>query len=204
MEQERGEGGTGLEPGLWGPRSHNATVLKEAWQWDPRGTSLGNSCPSSSAHLSEANHLFKASSRAWQAKGSCLPTPPPILAGTLVTQEVSSGPHGWEYPGETSSGWDGTFPKQPSEDIGFLLGPMASLPNPFISQAATQVGLNGQINSSPGSIENLSEIPLSHKGVSPASPTPHQPEPGMISIAQRTQPKPLPSLSSAEHTQASF
>ncbi|XP_070245332.1 kinesin-like protein KIF19 [Bos mutus] len=42
---------------------------------------------------SEANHLFKASSRAWQAKGSCLPTPPPILAGTLVTQEVSSGPH---------------------------------------------------------------------------------------------------------------
>ncbi|XP_027375169.1 kinesin-like protein KIF19 [Bos indicus x Bos taurus] len=43
---------------------------------------------------SEANHLFKASSRAWQAKGSCLPTPPPILAGTLVTQEVSSGSHG--------------------------------------------------------------------------------------------------------------
>ena len=47
---------------------------------------------------------------------------------------------------------------------------MASLPNPFISQATTQVGLNGQINSSPESIENLSEIPLSHKGVSPASP----------------------------------
>ncbi|XP_061248905.1 kinesin-like protein KIF19 isoform X2 [Bos javanicus] len=164
MEQERGEGGTGLEPGLWGPRSHNATVLKEAWQWDPRGTSLGNSCPSSSAHLSEANHPFKTSSWAWQAKGSCLPTPPPIRAGTLVTQEVSSGPHGWEYPGETSSGWDGTFPKQPSEDIGFLLGPMASLPNPFISQATPQVGLNGQINSSPESIENLSEIPLSHKG----------------------------------------
>ncbi|XP_010854787.1 PREDICTED: kinesin-like protein KIF19, partial [Bison bison bison] len=66
---------------------------------------------------SEANHLFKTSSRAWQAKGSCLPTPPPILAGTLVTQE-----------------------------------------------ATTQVGLNGQINSSPESIENLSEIPLSHKG----------------------------------------
>ena len=86
---------------------------------------------------------------------------------------------------------------------------MASLPNPFISQAATQVGLIGQINSSPENIENLSEIPLSLKGVSlkgvsPASPNPHQPEPGMISIAQRTQPKPLPSLSSAEHTQASF
>ena len=81
---------------------------------------------------------------------------------------------------------------------------MASLPNPFISQAATQVGLVGQINSSPENIENLSEIPLSLKGVSPASPNPHQPEPGMISIAQRTQPKPLPSLSSAEHTQASF
>ncbi|XP_061245895.1 kinesin-like protein KIF19 [Bos javanicus] len=113
---------------------------------------------------SEANHPFKTSSRAWQAKGFCLPTPPPIRGGNLVTQEVSSGPHGWEYPEETSSGWDGTFPKQPSEDIGFLLGPMASFPNPFISQATTQVGLNGQINSSPESIENLSEIPLSHKG----------------------------------------
>ncbi|XP_027374712.1 kinesin-like protein KIF19 [Bos indicus x Bos taurus] len=41
---------------------------------------------------SEANHLFKASSRAWQAKGSCLPTPPPILAGTLVTQEGGRRP----------------------------------------------------------------------------------------------------------------
>uniref|UniRef100_A0A8B9XHP1 Kinesin-like protein n=1 Tax=Bos mutus grunniens TaxID=30521 RepID=A0A8B9XHP1_BOSMU len=66
---------------------------------------------------SEANHPFKTSSRAWQAKGSCLPTPPPIRVGNLVTQE-----------------------------------------------ATTQVGLNGQINSSPESIENLSEIPLSHKG----------------------------------------
>ncbi|XP_043761568.1 kinesin-like protein KIF19 isoform X2 [Cervus elaphus] len=66
---------------------------------------------------SEANHVFKASSRAWQAKGSSVPTPPPIPAGNLVTQE-----------------------------------------------AATQVGLNGQINSSPESIENVSEIPLSRKG----------------------------------------
>ncbi|XP_070336127.1 kinesin-like protein KIF19 isoform X2 [Odocoileus virginianus] len=66
---------------------------------------------------SEANHVFKASSRAWQAKGSSVPTPPPIPAGNLVTQEV-----------------------------------------------ATQVGLNGQINSSPESIENVSEIPLSRKG----------------------------------------
>ncbi|XP_027374676.1 kinesin-like protein KIF19 isoform X2 [Bos indicus] len=66
---------------------------------------------------SEANHPFKTSSRAWQAKGFCLPTPPPIRGGNLVTQE-----------------------------------------------ATTQVGLNGQINSSPESIENLSEIPLSHKG----------------------------------------
>lgn len=47
---------------------------------------------------------------------------------------------------------------------------MASFPNPFISQATPQVGLNSQINSSPESIENLSQIPLSHKGVSPASP----------------------------------
>lgn len=60
----------------------------------PRGPSLVNSCPSSSVDLSEANHVFKASSRAWQAKGSSVPTPPPIPAGNLVTQEVSSGPHG--------------------------------------------------------------------------------------------------------------
>ena len=58
------------------------------------GTSLVNSCPASSADLSEANPVFKASSRAWQAKGSSVPTPPPIPAGNLVTQEVSSGPHG--------------------------------------------------------------------------------------------------------------
>uniref|UniRef100_A0A8C6D2K4 Uncharacterized protein n=1 Tax=Moschus moschiferus TaxID=68415 RepID=A0A8C6D2K4_MOSMO len=66
---------------------------------------------------SEANHLLKASSRAWQAKGSFVPTPPPIPASNLVTQE-----------------------------------------------ATTQVALNGQINSSPESIQNLSEIPLTHKG----------------------------------------
>ncbi|KAJ1072005.1 hypothetical protein K5549_013872 [Capra hircus] len=66
---------------------------------------------------SEANHEFKASSRAWQAKGSSMPTPPPILASNLVMKE-----------------------------------------------AATQVGLNSQISSSPESIKNLWEIPLSHKG----------------------------------------
>ncbi|XP_069400135.1 kinesin-like protein KIF19 isoform X2 [Ovis canadensis] len=66
---------------------------------------------------SEVNHEFKASSRAWQAKGSSMPTPPPILASNLVMQE-----------------------------------------------AATQVGLNSQISSSPESIKNLWEIPLSHKG----------------------------------------
>uniref|UniRef100_A0A8C6DSQ0 Kinesin-like protein n=1 Tax=Moschus moschiferus TaxID=68415 RepID=A0A8C6DSQ0_MOSMO len=66
---------------------------------------------------SEANHLFKTSSRAWQAKGSFVPTPPPIPASNLVTQE-----------------------------------------------ATTQVGLNSQINSSPETIENLSEIPLTRKG----------------------------------------
>ena len=66
---------------------------QEGWWWAPRGTSLGNSCPSSSANLSEANHEFKASSRAWQAKGSSMPTPPPILASNLVMKEVSSGPH---------------------------------------------------------------------------------------------------------------
>ncbi|KAB0367039.1 hypothetical protein FD755_020363, partial [Muntiacus reevesi] len=66
---------------------------------------------------SEADHVFKASSRAWQAKGSSVRTPPPIPAGSLVAQE-----------------------------------------------AATQVGLNGQINSSPESIKNVSEIPLSRKG----------------------------------------
>lgn len=35
MEQERGEGGTGLEPGLWGPRSHNATVLRRGGAGTP-------------------------------------------------------------------------------------------------------------------------------------------------------------------------
>ena len=43
---------------------------QEGWRWDPRGTSLGNSCPSSSADLSEAKHPVKTSSWAWQAKGS--------------------------------------------------------------------------------------------------------------------------------------
>ncbi|XP_048221587.1 kinesin-like protein KIF19 [Perognathus longimembris pacificus] len=36
---------------------------------------------------SEAHHMFKASSRAWQAKGSAVPTPPPIQVGGLVAQE---------------------------------------------------------------------------------------------------------------------
>lgn len=67
---------------------------QEGWRWDPRGTSLGNSCPSSSADLSEAKHPVKTSSWAWQAKGSFMPTPPRIPAGNLVMQEVSSGPHG--------------------------------------------------------------------------------------------------------------
>ncbi|XP_049717384.1 kinesin-like protein KIF19 isoform X1 [Elephas maximus indicus] len=37
---------------------------------------------------SEANHVFKASSRAWQVRGSSVPTPPPIQIGSLVTQEA--------------------------------------------------------------------------------------------------------------------
>ncbi|XP_057391195.1 kinesin-like protein KIF19 isoform X2 [Balaenoptera acutorostrata] len=45
-------------------------------------------CPSSSANLSEANHVLKASSGAWQVKSSSVPTPPPILIGSLVTQEA--------------------------------------------------------------------------------------------------------------------
>ncbi|XP_042112375.1 kinesin-like protein KIF19 isoform X2 [Ovis aries] len=39
---------------------------------------------------SEVNHEFKASSRAWQAKGSSMPTPPPILASNLVMQEAAT------------------------------------------------------------------------------------------------------------------
>ncbi|XP_075415549.1 kinesin-like protein KIF19 [Tenrec ecaudatus] len=41
---------------------------------------------------SEGNQVFKASPRAWQVKGSSVPTPPPIQIGGLVTQEVSSEP----------------------------------------------------------------------------------------------------------------
>ncbi|XP_007958075.1 kinesin-like protein KIF19 [Orycteropus afer afer] len=37
---------------------------------------------------SEANHVFKASPRAWQVKGSSVPTPPPIHISGLLTQEA--------------------------------------------------------------------------------------------------------------------
>nr|XP_040124432.1 kinesin-like protein KIF19 isoform X3 [Ictidomys tridecemlineatus] len=37
---------------------------------------------------SDAHHVFKASSRAWQVKSSSVPTPPPIQGGSLVTQEA--------------------------------------------------------------------------------------------------------------------
>nr|XP_031541751.1 kinesin-like protein KIF19 [Vicugna pacos] len=37
--------------------------------------------------LSDANHVFKASPRAWQVKSSSVPTPPLIQIGSLVTQE---------------------------------------------------------------------------------------------------------------------
>jgi len=60
------------------------------WGWDLSGTSQVSSHPSSSANLSEANRVFKASPRAWQVKSSSVPTPPPIQIGGLVTQEVST------------------------------------------------------------------------------------------------------------------
>ena len=108
MERERqGGGGTGLEPGLLGPLALYITAPPLGWGWHCSGTSLVNRCPSSSANLSEANHVLKASSGAWQVKSSSVPTPPPILIGSLVTQEVSTGnrwPDGllccrWEYQG---------------------------------------------------------------------------------------------------------
>ncbi|XP_076399795.1 kinesin-like protein KIF19 isoform X6 [Peromyscus maniculatus bairdii] len=37
---------------------------------------------------SESYHVFKASPKAWQAKNSSVPTPPPIQVGTLVTQQA--------------------------------------------------------------------------------------------------------------------
>ncbi|XP_077019840.1 kinesin-like protein KIF19 [Tamandua tetradactyla] len=37
---------------------------------------------------SEANRVFKSSPQAWPAKGSSVPTPPPIQISSLVTQEV--------------------------------------------------------------------------------------------------------------------
>ncbi|XP_036124618.1 kinesin-like protein KIF19 [Molossus molossus] len=39
---------------------------------------------------SEANHVFKASPRAWQVKSSSVPTPPPIQISSLVTQEAAT------------------------------------------------------------------------------------------------------------------
>ncbi|XP_006869668.1 PREDICTED: kinesin-like protein KIF19 [Chrysochloris asiatica] len=68
---------------------------------------------------SETNHMFKTSPRAWQVKGSSVPTPPPIQISDLVTQEA------------------------PALD--------------------SLVSLSSRINSSPDSLENLSEISLSHK-----------------------------------------
>ncbi|KAB1264931.1 Kinesin-like protein KIF19, partial [Camelus dromedarius] len=97
--------------------------------------------------LSDANHVFKASPRAWQVKSSSVPTPPPIQIGSLVTQEG------------------------PTQD--------------------SQVSLSSRINSSPDSSENLSEIPLSRKGVPPAHPV-------SLSLASKLlrspNPKPFPAF----------
>lgn len=166
---------------VWGQNSWVPSPL--GWGWALRGTSLANSCSSSSANLSEANRVFKASPRAWHVKSSSVPTPPPIQIGGLVTQEVSAehwprapllggGGTGW-----TASGWDGAFPKEPSPArprclcwVG-RLKPSSFQPLPL--QAPPQDGVvsrSSRLNSSPDSSENLSEIPLSYKGVPPASP----------------------------------
>lgn len=75
------------------------------WGWDLSGTSQVSSLPPSSANLSEANRMFKASPRAWQVKSSSVPTPPPIQISGLVTQEVSTE-HCWpRVPLLWGGGW---------------------------------------------------------------------------------------------------
>lgn len=191
MEQERkGGGGTGLEPGLLGSLSLHTNSCPLGWGWDLSGANLVNNHPSSSANLSEANRVFKASPRAWQVKSSSVPTPPPIQMGSLVTQEVSS-----EHPrapwaplvgvgAQVDTQWLGwslsktaTTPDAPPSLPSGAWGPCCvqclSLPNHLVPQAPTQdslVSLSSRINSSPNSSENLSEIPLSHKGVPPSCP----------------------------------
>lgn len=121
MEQEPKEGyGIDLESGLLSSPSLPENNSSLGWGWDLYGTSLVNKCPSS-ANLSEASRVFKASPRAWQVKSSSVTTPPPIQIGGLVTQEVSPehllgpwtpllrvGAQGW-----TPNCWDRAFPKQP-------------------------------------------------------------------------------------------
>ncbi|XP_029418583.1 kinesin-like protein KIF19 isoform X3 [Nannospalax galili] len=110
--------------------------------------------------------VFKASPRAWQAKSSSVPTPPPIQVGNLVTQEVSSG-HlldtqqlGWN-PSRTASTSKIT---QPLRSGGVTPTYFQGLSNQSLHpQVPSQDSLGSRINSSPDSIENLSEIPLSHK-----------------------------------------
>lgn len=114
-QEQRGGGGAGLERGLPG------SLSLPARGWALCGTSWVIRCPSSPANLSEASHALKASPRAWQAKGSSVPTPPPIQIGHLVTQEVSTEHRAPSAPralaeggtGWTPSSWDGAFPERP-------------------------------------------------------------------------------------------
>lgn len=89
-QEPRGGGGAGLGRGLPGSLSLPANSSPLARGWALCGTGWVIRCPSSSANPSEANHAFKTSPRAWQAKSSSVPTPPPIQIGHLVTQEVST------------------------------------------------------------------------------------------------------------------
>ncbi|XP_033623203.1 kinesin-like protein KIF19 isoform X2 [Fukomys damarensis] len=55
----------------------------------PRGPDLSaTSSHSSSANLSKLHHARTVRPRAWPAKSSSVPTPPPIPVGSLVTQEA--------------------------------------------------------------------------------------------------------------------
>lgn len=87
----------GLQPGSVGSLSLGTNSFSVGGGVDFGVTclvSLASSC--SSANRSESYLVFKASPKAWQAKHSSMPTPPPIQVGTLVTQQVSSGcPKRW-------------------------------------------------------------------------------------------------------------
>ena len=168
------------------------------------GTSLVTRCPPSSANLSEANLAFKASPRAWQAKSSSVPTPPPIQISSLVAQEVSTGhPMALQAPLPRAEA-QGRTPRCPT--TATATEPLLSLPGgrgsplcplPFPSQPPRPIGPHpGQPTQPaqpnqlfPGQQRESVGDPLVPHRCAPCPPG--QPEPGIIKTAQTTEEKAL-------------